>query len=604
MDRGRGLRRISDGKDNMNEQASHAGLDTPRRRSWKTLRSSLRRIAVLIFLVAELAVTAVQVVFYSAGLVSGVRFLGNFVIYTAVILMVIIVTHYLLKKAFLDAYVSQSRLLSISDISTDAVFTLDADSLITAWSSGAERIFAYPESEALGQKAALLIPPDAAENHLEALRALTPGEFVLQKKATYRRKNGELFTAEMSASSFELPDAETGSTVVVCRDISPQLEMEDRAKQSEERYRNLFESSVDGIVAIGEDGSIMECNRAFADMLGYTRGELLRKTYTELTPPGWRSVDEDIIKNQIMRTGRSDEYMKEYIRKDGGVFPVSLRAWQITDRQGRPIGIWTTVKDISERRQYENFIRETIIRLEEANERLRDLDRLKVEFVAMVTHELRSPLGTIQSSLSALRSISPNAALPEVKELMGILERGVHRLSHLIEDLLDITRIESGQLRLKPEIVDAGEIASRALEIFRPLFEEKGLALVFEPAEEQCMAECDPGRIEQVLVNLLDNALRYTDSGEVRVRMDSARTRVIYSVIDTGLGIPPELHQKVFEKFSTIDTLREDGTPSIGLGLAICKGIVEAGGGNIWVESREQSGSTFSFDVTRVTGLE
>ncbi|MBK5092274.1 MAG: PAS domain S-box protein [Actinobacteria bacterium] len=365
---------------------------------------------------------------------------------------------------------------------------------------------------------------------------------------------------------------------------------------------NIYDSSLDGIVIFDLGGDITDCNQAFADLLDYGCDELRGLNNSGITPGEWLPVDEDINENQVKRSGFSDEYAKEYVRRDGTVFPVSLRVWRLDDREGAQVGTWAIVKDISDRKRYESFIYDTILRLEKANERLEEVDTLKMGFVSIVSHELRSPLTTVQTGLTALEEMPPDAP-PEVREqLLGALDRGVRRLSRLIDDTLDLTRIESGQLKLKLEPVGSVELPKKLAAAFEARFAAKGIALNVEVPDDPCVSMQDPDRIEQVLTNLLENALKFTDKGTVTVMVECNPNRVIYSVSDSGPGIPPELHQKIFEQFFSTEEPHESEKGGIGLGLAICKGIVEAHGGGIWVESRKGEGSTFIFDIPREAG--
>ena len=173
----------------------------------------------------------------------------------------------------------------------------------------------------------------------------------------------------------------------------------------------------------------------------------------------------------------------------------------------------------------------------------------------------------------------------------------MRRLSRLIDDLMDITRIESGQLKLEPRLVDAADLAGRVVTSFEGLFADKGIDIAFERPAGACMALCDPGRIEQVLTNLIANALKFTDDGGVVVSIDSTPGDTILCVADSGPGLPSELHQKVFEKFFSLDSSSTDGKQGVGLGLAISKGIVEANDGHIWVESGTGAGAKFCFEI-------
>jgi PAS domain S-box-containing protein len=360
---------------------------------------------------------------------------------------------------------------------------------------------------------------------------------------------------------------------------------------------NIYDSSLDGIVIFDPGGNITDCNEAFANMLDYGREELRGLNNDEITPKEWLPVDKDVNENQVKKSGFSDEYTKEYVRRDGTVFPVSLRVWRLDDNEGVQIGSWAIVKDISDRKRYESFIYDTILRLDKAHERLQEMDTLKMGFVSVVSHELRSPLTTVQTSLTALKEMPPGASPDMREQLLGTLGRGIARLARLIDGTLDLTRIESGMLKLRLEPVDAVELLRKLAAGFEVRFAAKGIALNIEVPDSPCVGMQDPGRIDQVLVNLLENALKFTDEGAVTVRIECNPNRIIYSVSDSGPGIPPELHQKIFEQFFSTEEPHESKKGGIGLGLAICKGIVEAHGGGIWVESRKGEGSTFMFDI-------
>lgn len=378
-------------------------------------------------------------------------------------------------------------------------------------------------------------------------------------------------------------------------DITEQVETNRKLKDSEEKYRTQFETSVDGIVFSSLEGTILDCNPAYAEMLGYEVGELIGTNAWDLTPREWQAVDWDVIQNQVLPSGRSDKYEKEYVRKDGSRVPVTLRVWSVVDSEGHLSAVWGRVEDLSKQKQYEDFIRQTIIRLEQANERLREVDRLKTEFVGMVSHELRAPIAAMESGFMALRALGDSVSEDQRRDLLEVIERGTVRLRHLVDDLLDITRIESGALRLELERVDAEELAQRVIDLYVNRFEEKGIELCLEDTDGSRLLVCDPRRIEQVLTNLLDNALKFTQEGSVKVRLDSTPSVMIFAVTDSGPGLEPELHEQVFEKFFTADA--PGGQQGVGLGLAISKGIVEAHQGRMWVESHQGSGATFGFEL-------
>lgn len=566
----------------------------------------LRYSSLAIFLAGEAAiVVGTLVFFFNRGLDSMIIFIG-FACTTLFFLVFTILTYYYAKNIWTRVLISEDRLLSISNMSTGAILSVDADFIITAWSKGAEQVFGYTPKEAVGSSIALILSDDFFQHDADAIANLLD-EGVIQQHRTYRkRKDGEVIPVDLSASTLMSPDGRATGFLIAMQDIRNLVEMEgqlrasaDRLEESKRRYKNLFETSIDGLLFLDLKGNILQCNQAYADLLGYRCYRLEGMSYHEVTPPEWSAVDDDIFNNQVLKTGRSDEYMKEFARNDGTTVPVLIRAWLARDSDDNPLGIWVIVRDISERKQYEDFIRETIVRLDDAYEQLRETDRLKTEFVAMVSHELRAPLAAIQTGLDTLMDLRQGGGSKDEVELLEVLGRGVYRLSHLVNDLMEITRIDTGKLTLDVEPADASDIISRVVALYQRSYNEKGLALKTEHPDGPCPLLCDPRRVEQVLTNLVDNALKFTEEGEVIVRLECTPNRVICSVSDTGSGISPDLHQKIFDKFYSSGFLTNSEQQGIGLGLAISKGIIKAHGGSIWVESHDNSGVTFTFDLPR-----
>ena len=697
---------------------SNSKTDSPSKGSFAAEEAiqRLRWTTVVVFAVVELGgILAVLIHGWSGAFNTGVVLI-DILIYTVVVMALFAAIYLYTRSVWRRVYLTEKRLISINKISTDAVFSVDLDFTITGWSRGAELMTGYSEAEAVGQTIAIILPDDFLERDSKALEEFVVRGMVDRCRTMRKRKNGQVFHAELSASRLTTPEGELIGFMTVMRDITDQValegelrdrveteqallnatselaflldgdgnieainetgarslgirrpidaiglklqdllpeeaardrvkrveevvrsgkpggfegdfrerhfdhnvypvlneqgelvrlavfvkdvtesvEMQERLKASEEKYRELFESSTDGIMLVDASGIIVQCNQALAEMLGRPVEDVVDRRADDITPPDWHAIDKDVLENQLRNVGHSDVYTKEFFRGDGTRVPVSVRSWIVTE-EGRTVGFWTLVSDISERRKYENFIHETIVRMEEAYDRLSEMDRLKTEFVGMVTHELRAPLATIESSLSALRVIEKSGSPAERRELREILERGVDRLSQLIEDLLDVTRIESGQLKLEAVPDDICELARNVASAYRPRFAEKGLELTVEVPEGRCIGLYDPGRIEQVLTNLVDNALKFTTEGGVTIKVDGRPNRIFVSVSDTGRGVEVSEQSQIFEKFFTSQTTGDKrGT---GLGLAICKGIVENCGGSIWVESTRDSGSRFTFDL-------
>lgn len=560
--------------------------------------SRLRWISLVIFFSGVTAMAIILAVLFATDFLEPLAAVLSFIAYSGFVLLIVYVAYSYARGVWLKAVESEQKLFSISNISTDAVFLLDSTFTIKTWSLGAEKIFGHSAGEAVGQSIALILPDDFVEKDMNELVNLSERGYIQGYRTRRKKKSGELIPVEISASLITPPDNDESGFLVIMRDISVQVEMEHKLEESEERYRKLFESSVDGIVRVDSRGNIVECNRSFAETLGYLPEELKEMTYWEITPSEWVKVDKDVVRNQLENSGYSDEYTKEFKKKDGSRIPVAVRAWRIEDEKRDDTRFWAVVRDISERKKYEEFILDTLVRLEKVNERLREADKVRNEFVAVVSHELRAPLGAIDSSLRGLRSLPPTAS-EERENLLGVLERGVERLASLVDDMMDLTRIETGQLKLERAPTDLIDLVTGTLSPYENLFEQKDVSFEYIHPVGPCIVEVDPRRIEQVISNLLDNSLKFTERGSVVFKLECRPNRVVCSVTDTGPGVAPQLQKKIFEKFYSSQSQGESNRLGIGLGLAISRGIVEAHGGSIWIESNEGAGSTFSFEIPR-----
>lgn len=236
--------------------------------------------------------------------------------------------------------------------------------------------------------------------------------------------------------------------------------------------------------------------------------------------------------------------------------------------------------------------------LEVANARLKELDRLKSEFVSMVSHELRTPLTAMKTSADVLESLSDSEMDAHTRdEMLRIISRNIERQNRLVNDLLDISRIETGNLKLSLEPVNLCDVIRESVESMRQIAEENGIAIHIDPAPgldaQSVQITGDHERLVQVFVNLLGNALKFTEEGEIRILMQMPDGHPEIRVSDTGIGIPPEELDHIFDKFHQVDGGLTRKTGGSGLGLAICKGIIEGHGGSIRAESVVGKGSTF-----------
>ncbi len=530
-------------------------------------------------------------------------------------------------------------------------------------------------------------------------RELTDAELPLQTAVRERREvepiefdvelpSGRRWIAEASGAPIVLPDGRLLGGVAVTLDVTQRKKETEALRASEERYRLLFETSRDGIVTVNMDGFILEANPAYQNMLGYELEELKLLTYQDLTPPIWHEMEAQIVREQVLPRSESAEYEKEYIRKDGTVFPISLRTWTVTDEEGKIVGMRAFVRDISERAKVEaalrdseerfralveasadviyrmspdwtemrhlvgrDFIEDTeeasqswlqkyilpedqphvmavireaigtrgqfdlehrVLRVDggvgwthsraipilddsgaikewfgmasditarkEAEERLRDADRRKEEFLAMLAHELRNPLAPIKNGLEVMRVGDLEAS--KLTRMREIMTRQVDHLIRLVDDLLDISRINQGRIELKKTCVDLSDMVHDAITACRSLISDRGHKLTVILPPHPVRIEADPIRLVQILTNLLNNAAKYTEpGGEITIGAISEGDGVVIRVKDNGIGIQPEMIQRVFELFARVDDRFHYG--GLGIGLALVRNLVELHRGHI-----------------------
>jgi PAS domain S-box-containing protein len=283
---------------------------------------------------------------------------------------------------------------------------------------------------------------------------------------------------------------------------------------------------------------------------------------------------------------RDDEY--RMVRRDGTVVWVHDTA--VTVIEGSRRYARGFVVDVTARREAE-------LELERQNDQLRQLDRLKDEFVALVSHELRTPLTSIRGYLELLLAGEAGDLTDEQRQFLGVVERNAHRLLALVGDLLFLAQVEAGRLALELGAVDLDSIAAECVETARPLAEEKGVTLTLATGPVPLVVG-DRARLSQLLDNLVSNGIKFTPSGgRVDVRIRGLRGKAVIEVRDTGMGIPATEQEHLFERFFRTSKATEQAIPGTGLGLAISKAIVEAHGGGIVVASDDDAGSTFRISL-------
>src|SRR5688500_18056861 len=379
------------------------------------------------------------------------------------------------------------------------------------------------------------------------------------------------------------------------RDITEHRAAMEALRTSEFRFASIVDIAADAIVSVDDEQIITLFNQGAERIFGYTAAEVIGKPLDLLLPPDVHEIHREHIR-QFSRTGESARRMGERSevrgrRKNGEIFPAeaSISKFDLGDRR-----VFTAVlRDITERRAAEQE-RARLLDAERAARAVAEVAlRTRDEVLAVVSHDLRNPLSVIDMCAASLSDKLP----PDdpAHSLVRTIESSTAWMNRLIEDLLDVGRVAAGGLALERYPHDLVRVISEATVMLEPLIAEKSLTLREELPDYLPRASVDSRRIVQVLENLVSNAVKHTAAGgEIHVHAEARNGEILVSVRDTGSGIPSENLPHLFDRFWQARGARRGGA---GLGLAIAKGIVEAHGGRIWVESKIGSGSLFGFSI-------
>ncbi|MEO0115774.1 MAG: PAS domain-containing sensor histidine kinase [candidate division WOR-3 bacterium] len=369
-----------------------------------------------------------------------------------------------------------------------------------------------------------------------------------------------------------------------------------------------------GILIQDRNGKFIFANQKLLTMLGYSLTELLEKNWQDIVPSEeWRTIKQFKTKTKT----EPNEYETVIVSKSGRKNPVVVSVCPL-QQANRHQGTIFTLTDIAERKAAEHQIKskserlellnralnlqrkkliELTEQLEKANQELKRLSEAKSDFVSAVSHDLRTPLTTIIEGISLVEDGTLGEVNEEQKKFLRLAIEDAERLNDFINDILDLAKIEAGKLVAKKTKVKPKEQIERLRMSYEPLAHERGLKLLFDLPEPEIAIFCDPGHYYRVVTNFLSNAIKFTPvGGEITIRVCSQPgNMVLTSVKDTGIGIPPEQRHLIFKKFEQVE--RQKNQPGSGLGLSLCKQLVELNNGKIGFESEVNKGSNFYFTL-------
>lgn len=476
-----------------------------------------------------------------------------------------------------EAYAHLAAIIASSD---DAIISKDMNGNIKSWNPAAERIFGYTASEAIGRHISLIIPQESLSEEDYILGEIRQGNKVDHFETRRRNKNGTLVDISVTVSPIRNAEGVIIGASKVARDIT-QIK---QAHKTGAHLAAIIESSDDAIISKDLNGFITSWNKSAERIFGYSAQDIVGRHVTTIIPSE-RLQEEDKILTTLQTGNRVDHFETLRRHKDGHLIPVSLTVSPIRDAAGKIVGASKISRDISERVQAEQA-------LVEASQR-------KDEFLANMSHELRTPLNVVIGIANLLKSMSDLP--PKAVKYVDTLKTSGDHLLTLINDLLDFARLESGLIQIEKIDFDLVGLVNTVASLSGVKAQEKGLELHVDIAPDlQRHFIGDPLRVQQVLTNLVSNAIKFTEAGSVRLlvqgayQADAPSTAVTFKVIDTGIGIAGDKIASVFEKFTQADASITRKYGGSGLGLAISKECVVQMGGEIAAHSDIGVGSTFT----------
>jgi len=467
--------------------------------------------------------------------------------------------------------------LLVDAVKDYAIFMLDPTGLVVTWNTGAEHIKGYRAAEAIGKHFSLFYTPeDVASGKPERELEIAAAEGRLEDDGCRVRKDGSRFWVNVVITAFRNDAGELMGFVQVIRDMTEQRARDYALREAEERMRSVVNHVIDGIITIDERGLVESFNPAAEKTFGYPAVEVVGRNVSMLMPEPHHSGHDGYLANylrthqsKIIGIGRE----VEGVRSDGSIFPMELAVSEFNLAGRRYFtGI---IRDITERKRLERELHKRVAELDETGHR-------KDEFLAMLAHELRNPLAAINT---AMQLSTMSGIQEQINWSMEVINRQVKHLTRLIDDLLDVSRITRGKVELRKEKIDAYPVINGALEAIRPLIKQRNHELIVS-LQAGLRLDADPTRLEQILVNLLANAAKYTESGgTIWFTAGHEGNDIVIKVRDTGIGIPPEKLPQMFELFAQGDRSLARSEGGLGIGLTLVRSLAEMHGGSVTATS-------------------
>ena len=477
------------------------------------------------------------------------------------------------------------RRAALVDHAQDAIIGATIGGIVTDWNEAASDLFGYEADEVLGRHISILAPSNHGDELPGVLERVIRRERITHFEAVRQRRDGRRVDVSLSVSPIKDDGGVITGVSVIARDVTAR-------RRSEARFRALVETAPDAMVIVDGRGLIELVNTQTEKLFGYARDELLGQTVEILVPEDLRGVHPDhrqryFAEPRTRPMGAGLDLVAR--RKDGSTFPAEISLASIETDDG--LLVTAAIRDVTWRRQAEEAQAHAYQREREASQRLREVDRLRSDFLSTVSHELRTPLSAIRGFSELLTGEWDSFSDEQRQEFMERIARAGARLDNLIGDLLDFTRLERGQMKMTIDAVEVRGVVADAVRRVGPALEHHQVDI---DVADGLVVQADGLALSHVLENLLTNAAKFSAEGStisVQARTDGREVALV--VGDAGVGIPSDELARVFDRFYRVggETNRRPGT---GVGLAIVKEFTEAQGGRVLATSVLGEGSQFT----------
>jgi PAS domain S-box-containing protein len=475
---------------------------------------------------------------------------------------------------------NQYLLAAIVSSSDDAIVSKTLDGIITSWNVAAEKMFGYNAQEAIGQHITLIIPEKLHHEEEVIIQKLRKGERIEHFDTIRQRKDGTTLAVSLSISPVKDKQGKIIGAAKIARDISERKQLEDELRRSKQQLVVIFENIADGIIVYNPDNQIIYANETAAHMNGFSSVQAMLDMPPYTIATQFELFDEheapfplsQLPHRRVLAGEQKAEAIIGY-RKSSTTYAMQWsisKARPVFDAQGKLLLVITILHDMTERMLAE---------------------RRKDEFISMASHELKTPVTSMKGFGYVLERRLRKQGDEQALLFLDKMDRQLNRLSALISELLDISRMQSGKLAFQQEAFDLSALVKETVENIQQTTQTHNLCLE-EAAPAQVVGDRD--RIGQVLINLITNAIKYSPQGDtVKLRVSIDADQAVVSVQDFGIGIDQQHHDKIFERFYQVTDPEDRTYPGLGIGLYICSEIMRRHRGRIWVQSSKGQGATF-----------